>query len=98
LLYHFFPSIVVPNFRTNRVSGSIGVISWGGATIDLRRTLLIKAHGELRAKTRLDRSERRTRNIVSFVIAHVELANIVGIGAIRCLRFDINLPLAVESG
>src|SRR5207249_8681685 len=50
-----------------------------------------------RARTRLDLGQRGKWNHLTFVVPHVELADVFGLGAILAFRLDVNLPLAAKA-
>ena len=46
---------------------------------------------------RLDRGERRQRNALALVVADIEASDVLGVGAIVALGFDVDLPLAAKA-
>src|SRR5205823_6359124 len=68
-----------------------------GAAVDLRGTIEVIAHGELRTGTRLELCQSRERHHPTLVVAHVELANIFGTGAVIPFGLDVHLPLPAKA-
>ena len=75
----------------------IGAVARRCAAVDLRATVLVKAHRKFGAELRLDRGERGQRNAFALIVADIEAADVIGAGAILALGFDIDLPLAAKA-
>src|SRR6266404_1741753 len=98
------PQIIEAHFAGHRLREYLfesghslaGTVAGSGRTIDLRRTVLIEAHGELRARTRFKSRESRKRHHLAFIVPYVELADVLRPGSIVAFGFDVNLPLPPE--
>src|ERR1700675_1631843 len=93
---HFARHGLLEDFFQRR-SGLICAITRRGAAIKLRRTVLVEAKQKFRAEARFHSDQRRERNILSFVVANVELADVLRLRAIFAFRFNVHLPLAAAA-
>src|SRR5438552_2784260 len=64
---------------------------------DLRGAVLVEAHGELRAWTRLKSGQRGKRHHLIFVVAYEKLPDILSPRAVVAFGLDVNLPLSPEA-
>ncbi|EXI65763.1 MAG: hypothetical protein AW08_02975 [Candidatus Accumulibacter adjunctus] len=71
--------------------------SWRCRGVDLRAAVEVEAHRELGAGDVAYRGQRRQRDRLPILVAHVELADILDVGAEVPLGLDVDLPLAAEA-
>jgi hypothetical protein len=65
--------------------------------VDLRAAVEVVAHREFRAGDVADRRQRRQRHRFALVVAHVELPDVLDVGAVVAFGLDVDLPLASEA-
>ena len=80
----------------DRFSGLAVAVTRRGGPVDLGAGIFVVMHDEFGAGAMLDFCERGQGDGLPLIVAHVELQQIVGIGAVLVLGFDVNLPLAAE--
>src|SRR5437879_4714013 len=83
---HRFPKRCLQSLRC-----LLRTVSRSGATEDLRGSIQVVAHGEFRPGARLVTDQRRQRNHGVLVVANIEVAQAVEVGAIAAFGFDIDL-------
>ena len=83
--------------RFERIGCLFGAIAGRGAAVDLGGTKFVEAQSKFGTKARLDCSQGRKRDVLSLVVADIELPHVVGAGAVFAFRFDVDLKLASEA-
>ena len=74
----------------------VRAVAGRGAAVDLRRPVLVVAHGELGAGTRLELRQRGKRHHLAPVVAHVELPEVLQIRPVRRFGLHVHLPRTAE--
>src|SRR4029077_14004310 len=74
----------------------VRAVTGRGAAVELRRPVLVVAHGELGSETRLEIYQRRKRRHLPAAVAHIELPHVLQIRPVRRFRLHVHLPCTAE--